>query len=220
MSGLAAWYYERDGVRPMLIGHSQGGVIAVKMLYELDGQFGPQIAVWSPLTDASDRRTAIVDPLTGRQQPVVGLKLPYVSVVGAGGSAMLLPNMWPMTGKLRVIPDSVEDFVGYRVAVDLFALNLPGDDFRPNGKANVRNVTLPALYNHVTVPVTEHLGDDPATRAWINAYYPGSPAAADPPGTGLSGVLWAADVWWDLKKHWVLEQQRFVRARRTAPGQP
>ena len=39
LAGLIAWYYERDGMRPMMIGHSQGGIQAVKVLYELAGEF-------------------------------------------------------------------------------------------------------------------------------------------------------------------------------------
>jgi hypothetical protein len=26
-------------------------------------------------------------------------------------------------------------------------------------------------------------------------------------------ILWAADVWYSIKKHWVLELQRLIRAR-------
>ena len=50
IAGLVAWDYERDGVRPMLIGHSQGGIQAVKILRELDGAFSDRIAVWNPIT--------------------------------------------------------------------------------------------------------------------------------------------------------------------------
>ncbi len=39
LAGLVAWYYEHDGMRPMLIGHSQGGIQAVKVLRELAGEF-------------------------------------------------------------------------------------------------------------------------------------------------------------------------------------
>ena len=39
-AGLIAWYYEREGVRPILVGHSQGGIQVVKILHELAGSFG------------------------------------------------------------------------------------------------------------------------------------------------------------------------------------
>ena len=29
-------------------------------------------------------------------------------------------------------------------------------------------------------------------------------------------MLWAADVWYSIKKHWVIEAQRLIKARRMA----
>lgn len=224
LAGLVAWYYERDGMRPMLIGHSQGGIQAIKVLRELDGAYGDRIAVWNPLTDAAEDRTWIVDPLTGRERPVVGLSVAYASAVGAGGAALLLPNHWSMAGRLRTVPDSVDEFTGFTIGLDFFAWTLPGSaetsNYRATGKARVRNVILPASYNHVTVPVTHPLTRDPQVRDWINAYVPAdaeAAAASDPPG---ENVLWAADVWHSVKKHWSLEAQRLIRARRAVLGQP
>ena len=125
-----------------MIGHSQGGVQAIKVLYELAGTFESPIPVWNPYTDASDDRTTIVDPLTGVLWPVVGLSVSYVSVVGAGGAAMLLPNQWSMAGKLRTIPDTVDEFTGFALGLDLWAWTLAGaaesTEFRHNGTATVR----------------------------------------------------------------------------------
>ena len=56
IAGTLAWYYEREGMMPMLVGHSQGGIQAVKVLYELAGAFGDRIRVWNPLTDAAEDR--------------------------------------------------------------------------------------------------------------------------------------------------------------------
>lgn len=216
-AGTLAWYYERDGVRPLVIGHSQGGMQAVKILLVLAGGFGPEVPVWNPLTDASEGRTAIDDPVTGRRQPVVGLRLPYASAVGAGGAALLLPNQWTMIGRLLVVPDSVEDFVGYWIDFDTWAWTLPGVDatrtFTKSGRASVRNVTLPAGNNHVVMPASRDLATDPALRAWIDAYRPGTPAA-EPPRGAPDNALWVADVWYSVKKHWVLEAQRYIGARR------
>ncbi len=221
LAGLIAWYYERDGMRPMIIGHSQGGVQAVKVLDELAGIFGEDIAVWNPVTDASEQRTTIIDPLSGQRRPVVGLTVSYVSAVGAGGAALLLPNQWSMLHRLRTIPDSVEDFTGFSISGDLVALTFAGArgaaEYHPNGKAKVRNVFLPAQYNHVVMPATRHLSQSEAMREWIDAYVPDRPGQADtiPPGDS-AGALWAADVWYSIKKHWCLELQRLVRARRAA----
>src|SRR5262249_8811934 len=72
ITGLIAWYYEHDGMRPMMIGHSQGGIQAVKVLYDLAGRFDKEIRVWNPYTDAAEDRTTILDPLNGIERPVVG----------------------------------------------------------------------------------------------------------------------------------------------------
>jgi hypothetical protein len=148
---------------------------------------------------------------------VVGLKLPYASAIGAGGAATLLPNQWGMAGRLRSVPDSVEEFTGYSIALDLIAWDLPGvpNRYVPNGLAKVRNVRLPAITNHVTAASSAHLAQDSAMRDWINAYSPdrAEPMPPVPPGDSAN-VEWAADVWYSIKKHWVLEAQRFVKARR------
>lgn len=224
ITGLVAWAYERDGMRPMLIGHSQGGIQAVKVLRELDGQMSPEIHVWSPITHAAEPRSSIVDPFTRKERPVVGLTVSYASAVGAGGAALMLPNQWNMIGRLQTIPDSVDEFTGFQIGLDTVAWTLPGQEesrYRANGKARVRNVELPAWYNHVTVPVTQALARDEKTRDWINAYMPGS--NADPaglPGDAAFHVLWAADVWYSIKKHWVLEAQRLIRAQQEQARQP
>ena len=220
LAGLVAWYYERDGMRPMMIGHSQGGIQIVKVLRELNGKMSNSIPVWNPVTRSAEPRTTITDPLTGRERPVVGLSISYASVVGAGGAAFLLPNQWNMAGRLRSIPDSVDEFTGFLIGLDMIAWTVPGSDedrFRENGTARVRNVELPAIYNHITVPVTRDLPHDPQVREWIEAYVPGT--NADPSSLPIEAqlhVLWAADVWYSVKKHWCLEAQRLIRARRDA----
>ena len=218
IAGFIAWHYERDGMRPMMIGHSQGGIQAVKVLYELAGRYDDPIVVWNPLTDAAENRTSIVDPLTGAERPIVGLTVSYVSIVGAGGAALLLPNQWSMMGKMRTIPDAVEEFTGFAIGLDFVAWTFPGDaeavNFRRDGNTLVRGVMLPAWYNHVLVPDTERLAADPATRAWIDAYRAADAGVATPPADAGNGVLWAADVWNSVKKHWAIEVQRLIRARR------
>ena len=37
LAGHLAWHYEQDGLMPMLIGHSQGGMIVIKVLHDLAG---------------------------------------------------------------------------------------------------------------------------------------------------------------------------------------
>jgi hypothetical protein len=222
IAGLVAWAYERDGVRPMLIGHSQGGVQAVKVLRELDGAFADRIPVWDPISDSAEDRASIVDPLTGAMRPVVGLSLSYASSVGAGGAALLLPNQWNMLGHLHTIPDTVDEFTGYSIGLDLIAWTVPGAGvaYRHNGRAEVRNITLPAWYSHVTVPFTQDLAEDPQARPWISAYVPGAVTTPVPLEESGRSVLWAADVWHSVKKHWCVEAQRLIRARRAVLGAP
>jgi hypothetical protein len=219
LAGLIAWYYERDGLRPMVVGHSQGGVQAVKVLDELAGIFGEGIPVWNPVTDTAEPRTTIVDPLTGERRPVVGLSVSYASGVGAGGAALLLPNQWSMMHRLRTIPDTVDEFTGFSISGDLVALSFPGargaSEYHANGKAKVRNVFLPSAYNHVVMPATRRLAESAAMRDWIDAYVPDRRGQAETmPDGDNGGALWAADVWYSIKKHWCLELQRLIRAQR------
>ncbi len=214
LAGIAAWYFEHDRMPPMLIGHSQGGMQAVKVLHVLAGHYGKEVHVWDPLTDFALDRTSIRDPATGQPRAVVGLSLDYVSVIAAGGAAFLLPNQWSLLDKLQDIPDTVNDFTGYTIEVDLWAWTLPGAELRykaTEGHAHVRNVALPATISHVLAPVTADFADDPAARAWIDAYRPGEPPGPLPPGAG-DNLLWAADVWWSVKRHWALEAQQMLRS--------
>lgn len=219
LAGEIAWYYEHDGVHPMLIGQSLGGMLAVKVLYELQGTFNNTLTVWDPYRDRAQARHSIVDPLSGRERPVVGVSVSLASAVGAGGTAFVVPTQWNMVDRLRTIPDTVDEFVGFAIPGDLVALTLPGEtanDYRRNGAATVRNVTLPVGYDHVTVPVTHALARDARTRAWINAYVPDPTRELlrDPVGIDGHNILWAAEVWFSVKKHWCLEAQHLIRARR------
>jgi hypothetical protein len=220
LAGIVAWNYEHDGMRPMLIGHSQGGMQAIKILHELAGHFEKSIPVFNPATQQAEARTTIVDPLTGKTRPVVGVSACYASVVGAGGAAFLLPNQWNMAGKLRVIPDTVDEFTGFFIAVDLIAWSFPGineaEVFKENGTAKVRNLELPATYSHVFLPAVQELAKDPDIRGRLNAYAPGKQGEVGLENDRLDGALWAADVWYSIKKHWVLELQTLIKAQRAA----
>lgn len=222
-AGEIAWYYEHEGVRPMLIGHSQGGIQVVKILHELAGTFGPERHVFNPLTRQFEERTTIIDPLTGRERPVVGVSVANASVVGTGGWALALPVHWKVVSTIRSIPDTVDEFTGYRIGLDFFAWDAPGLEnvktFHSDGRAIVRNVTLPAEYSHVFVPDTEQLALSGPMRAWINAFDPDNIAGLAPlPDGNANNVMWAADIWHSIKKHWCLEAQRLLRAPRAALG--
>jgi hypothetical protein len=221
--GVLAWYYEKEGLRPMLVGHSQGGMQVVKVLHRLARPPPGRLFVWNPLTWEREPRSEIVDPLTGQPRPIAGLVLPYATAVGAGGVTRLLPNQWDMTFRLRKIPDSVEEFTGFCKRFDLLGGDLLGygalNHYHANGQAAVRNVWLPTRYRHGYIPDTQHLPASPSIREWIDQYHPAADAVIR---LQLEGefdddsrhILWAADVWYSIKKHWVLELQRRIRAQR------
>jgi hypothetical protein len=216
LAGKIVWYYEHEGVRPMLVGHSQGGMQAVKVLYDIAGLLGERVTAFDPLTGTDLERSTFLDPLTGATRPITSLRLPYASAVGAGGLASLLPNQWAMAERTFEIPDSVEDFTGFQIGVDLVALDnaRTRGRYRALGSANVRNVHLPAAYSHYYVANAEPLARDAKTRAWINAWTPALVGQDPPAGIDPENIQWAADVWYSIKEHWATEAQRFVRARR------
>lgn len=222
ITGQIAWYYERDGLRPLIVGHSQGGMQAIKVLYRLAGKPGTKLYVWNPLTWQQEERYEITDPLTGELRPVLGLKLPYVSAVGSGGPTRLLPSQWSMNGKLRSIPDTVEDFTGFCKGRDLLGGEFLGygslNEYHAKGTAKVRNVWLPSRYKHGKVPDTLHLAHSQEIRDWINRYHPPDKLVDTPKldvkfDANSDNILWAADVWYSIKKHWVLELQKMIRAK-------
>ncbi|MBS0319417.1 MAG: hypothetical protein JSR18_02655 [Proteobacteria bacterium] len=222
LAGEIAWYYEREGVMPVMVGHSQGGMQVVKVLYELAGLFDTAVPVYDPSGSGVEPRTTIVDPLTGARRAVTTLKVQYATAVSAGGAATLLPNQWIMKSRLYRIPDSVVDFTGFMLALDLIAWDGPATDhhYRALDVAHVRNVTLPATYAHIFVVDVGPLAKDEAARAWINAYTPDLAGTSPPANVDLPNILWAADVWYSIKKAWVIEAQALVRAQRKPPAPP
>lgn len=218
LAGTLAWYYEREGMMPMLIGHSQGGMIAIRVLHELSGDFGDSLVVWNPVRDAAEERTVIVDPLTGKQRPVLGLQVSYVAVLCTGTLPRLLLGQWSMLSRLREIPDTVAEFTGFSLEWDLIAGNFgTPDTYRATGTARVRNLTLPQRASHITLPLAQDLALDPVTREWIERYVPGTPVPDPPIATRLhvANLLHAADIWYSVKKHWCLEAQELIRSRRS-----
>jgi hypothetical protein len=228
IAGMIAWYYEKEGLRPMIVGHSQGGMQAVKILHELAGPIPARLPVWDPLTWKKEDRYEITDPLTRQQRPVVGLQLPYVTGTEAGGVTRFLPNQWDMAFRLRTIPDSVEEFTGFYKGGDLLGGDFfgygPMNHFRASRSARVRNVELPSFWRHSSVPDTRHLLDSQGIKDRINDYTPDKPMTLDDPSNSQPETLhlmWAEDVWFSIKKHWVVELQRLIRSQRAwAEGEP
>ena len=219
IAGVIPWYYEREGMRPMMFGQSQGGMQAVKVLQRLANPRGGKLEVFSPLTWKSEGRTEITDPLTGKSRAASEVSVAYVASLGAGGATRVLPNQWEMLGKLRAVPNSVGDFTGFYLGLDW----LGGDNlgfgrrnrFRSTGTAKVRNVELPTSYSHVFAPRLTHLLENQEAMDWINRYeQTEKPKHPEELKGNTRNILFGADVWQSVKKHWVLELQRLIRARR------
>jgi hypothetical protein len=220
LAGSIAWHYEREGLMPMIIGHSQGGMLAVKVLQDLAGASGQELPVWDPVRDSAEARSTIIDPHSGLERPVVGLQLPFAAALATGSVMRVLLGQWGMVSRLRSVPDSVEEFAGYFIAWDPIAGTGPDaardNPYRPTGSARVRNLMLPTEYGHLTLPLTLHLAANPATRRWISQFDPRyqpavPPAIAD---ADLRNIVHAADIWFSVKKSWCLQAQQLAQARR------
>jgi hypothetical protein len=216
VAGIVAWHYEREGLRPMLIGHSQGGMMVVRTLHELSGTFNDAVAVWDPVTGAAQPRTTIRDPYANIDTPVVGLKVSFAAALATGTLPRVLLGQWTMLPLLRKIPDSVDEFTGFAIPWDPIAGTLGSPDpYAAIGGATVRNVVLPGSYTHIGLPRTEHLAAQPVTRDWIDNYTPGQPVLQpETAAVDTTNLLHAADLWFSIRHHWCLEGQRRLRAER------
>ena len=207
LAGIVAWHYEHDGMAPMLIGHSRGGMLVVRTLHELAGAFSDQVPVWDPVRDEPLDRTTLVDPSTGRTRPVIGLQIGYAAAIATGKLPRVWQGQWTMLRRLRQIPDTVRDFTGFRIEGDLIAGDWFGHDpYVAMHAAHMRNVTLPSTYSHLDAPNVEHLAKDPDTRAWIDAFRPDR-AAPLPEAANTTNILHAAEIWYGVKRTWCREAQ-------------
>lgn len=170
----AAW--RDDGLRPMLIGHSQGGAFIMQVLHEIKGQ------------------------------PVC-----YAAAVATGQWMRIALGQWNRIPILRKVPDSVEEFSGYRLADDFLGSDVPGlaksDEYTATGSAKVHTLRLRGA-GHLEIMRVRPLARDAAARRWMDAYAPGAPAPQD------ARLLFAADVWHYVTKHWCLELQRSLGGHR------
>ena len=209
LAGELAFDYERTGLAPMMIGHSQGGMLALRTLYELAGAFHDELHVVDTVSDRALDRTSIVDPHSGRTRPVIGLHVAYVAALATGWLPRLLLGQWSMLTRLRKVPDTVDEFTGFSLPRDAIAGNLLGEKpYVASGRAQVRNVALPSRYHHVALPGVEHLAADPAIRGWIDAWSPDSHAALPPGDT--DNLVHAVDIWYSIKRHWCLQARHLL----------
>jgi len=209
LAGMLAWQYERDGVRPVIVGHSKGGGVVIDTLRALAGTYGDDLALVDPRTHEPQARTHFLDPVTGETRRVVDLTLPLASAIATGRLPRILRGQFELASVLRDIPDSTERFVGFMIPYDPIAGTFAGDEdpYRATGRAQVRNVVLPATTSHIGAPRADHLARDPATRAWIDAYRPAA-APPVPEGVDTTNLVQAAELWYSIKRAWCGEAQR------------
>lgn len=209
LAGMLAWQYERDGVRPVIVGHSKGGGVVIDTLRALAGTYGDDLALVDPRTHEPQARTHFLDPVTGETRRVVDLTLPLASAIATGRLPRILRGQFQLASVLRDIPDSTERFVGFMIPYDPIAGTFAGDEdpYRATGRAQVRNVVLPATTSHIGAPRADHLARDPATRAWIDAYRPAA-APPMPEGVDTTNLVQAAELWYSIKRAWCGEAQR------------
>jgi hypothetical protein len=214
-AGALAWYYESEGTMPMLIGHSQGGMLAIRILYELAGAFRDSIPVWDPLAGAALARTTIRDPRTGETRPVKGLTVGYAAAIATGKLPRIFLGQWDMIEKLRSIPDTAEDFTGFSIPWDAIAGTLGDPEpYAAVGTTRVRNVTLPARTSHIRIPDTLNLAINEVTRGWIDAWSPeGAAPLPDAAGIDTTNIVHAADIWYSVKEHWCRSAQQALTTR-------
>lgn len=211
LAGVIAWHYERDGMMPLLVGYSGGGMLVLRTLHELAGAFGTRIPVVDAVTGTPLPRDTIADPATGFVRPVLGLRVPYACAIATGKLPRLLLGQWTMLAKIRSVPDTVDDFTGFIIEWDAIAGTFPGSEpYAATGTARVRNVILPAAYVHTDLPRTEHLALNPVTRAWIDRYQPDGQVPL-PTDADTANLLHAADVWHSVARHWCLAAKRGER---------
>ncbi len=164
--------FQAEHLRPMLIGHSQGGAFVVKVLHALKGR-----------------------------------SVSFSSAIATGKWMRVLLGQWDMLPILRKIPATTKEFAGYRLAGDLIGSDAPlfkeSGDYEAVGDVEVRNSRLEGP-SHLDITRLEDYAEDPGTRAWIDAWTPSTPAPSD------ARLLFAADIWYHVKKHWCLELQGLV----------
>jgi hypothetical protein len=195
MPARVGQWLNSEGMAPMLVGHSGGGVTVGRILQEL----------------------ATADGTVPR--------LPFAATLGTGALLRWAPGFPGCAAdvpRLGLVPPSVQAFTGYRIAGDPFTALLGFGDYRAvesgAAPAQVRNVLLPAQVSHVHAFEVDGYAEHPQLRAWISAYRPGSePPLPEVPALDLSNLRHAADLWHSLKKQWAL-QARHWAARAAAPA--
>lgn len=195
LAGEVAWHVERDGVAPILVGHSRGGMLVMRALHTLAGAFGPSVQVFDPVRRQALPRTGV--DARGGPRAVVGLHVEQAIVIATGRLPRVWQGQWDMLPLLRRVPDTARAFTGFHIEGDMISGDALGiEPYVPMHEARVRNVVLPASYSHVGAVDLAHLAADARTRAFVAAWQPQHepplPDGADMRNLGLGAELWHA----------------------------
>ena len=216
LAGAVAWYTERDGLRPMLVGHSQGGIQVMRVLHKLAGEYPAPLRVWNPETQKTEPRSTIWDPVTRERLPIDRVQVCYAAVAAAGGAARFLPNEWDMNRRLRKVPNSVIDFTGFHKEFDPWGGDYLGygsaNEYQATGTARVENIRLPSSGAHWTIPYAGALLENPEALERIQNYRSAPGPDFEDNEEPSTREAFATVVWYEVKRHWVLELQRLLRA--------
>lgn len=229
IAGMAAWLYENDGMNPILVGWSGGGIMTVVVLHELHNTTGKsQVRVINARTGKAENRSWVKDPYTKRRRPISSLRFSFAASLAAGGLGRVVQDeVWAIVKGLHLIPDSVEEFVGFHSPEDTLGTDavftspeelISANTFRPIGKAKVRSIIGDRSYEHFNVVHCEKLSDNSKGRNWVSTFRPN-------PGYKLHNFqntnkyswvsgkrnIWCGEVWYGIKKHWALQAQRVAR---------
>ena len=123
------------------------------------------------------------------------------------------PRIVALQGSVPLV--TMQPFADFLVAMGYPAPQLVDPEpYRADGSATVRTVTLPASTGHIGSSRARHLAENPVTRAWIDGYRPGGRRAL-PTGVGTTNLVHAADIWFSVRRHWCVEAQKLIHARRS-----
>ena len=139
---------------------------------------------------------------------MLGLSVAYASVVGRRRRRVPAAEPVGHDRQAAQIPDTVDEFTGYFIAIDLIAWSFPGDQRAgglPRRSATRRCATssCPPPTATCSCPPCRSCRRTRRRARCINAYAPGKAGEAGLENDRLTGALWAADVWYSIKKHWV-----------------
>jgi hypothetical protein len=229
MAGMAAWFYEHDGMAPILVGWSGGGILVIRALHALNGSPETEpVRMVNARTGEVEERTWFRDFHTGRRRPMPALRVPFAAALAAGGLGRAVqPKVWPIVEGLHRVPDTAREFLGFKSPADIFGTDMMnGSDgafieanrFRPMGSAKVRSIMTDDSYDHFWVVHCNELLKSPEGTAWVRSYRPD-------PGYGQRDYrnsleftfiqekrnLWCGELWHGVKKHWALSAQRAAR---------